>query len=348
MTPSSRGPRRDHVPGHRARSTGSSRTSSRLAIDYAGITMLICLGVGHVAHGLRPGRRHRAGRADARPMIEQLWSDLIEFTSQFIIPDWGALISLLPVFLAIPVVLFITWTIYSSATAGPTRRGKRRLPPVAAAGHPHARAVVRAVPRRRSACSSLVFGLVVGGIWLARRRRRPRPHAALLGPRGAARLRPHPGRRRPARRRRHARRARRHAARGRPHPAALVPPDPRRDRDDDPRGRAGRRRLAAARRLRRDRDHALGWLLDARKEYVAVEHADRTGHLDMGGSPAWPKATFAGLAVLVVVGASCSRAACCRTPRAATAAARQRPAPAGWRRRPPPPASRRRPCRPRT
>jgi plastocyanin len=46
----------------------------------------------------------------------------------------------------------------------------------------------------------------------------------------------------------------------------------------------------------------IGWLLDARKEYVAVERADHTGHLDMGGSPSWPKATFAGLAVLVAIG----------------------------------------------
>ena len=57
-------------------------------------------------------------------MIEQLWSDLIEFTSQFVIPDWGSLISLLPVFLTIPVFLYITWTIYKWATAGPTRSGK--------------------------------------------------------------------------------------------------------------------------------------------------------------------------------------------------------------------------------
>jgi plastocyanin len=46
----------------------------------------------------------------------------------------------------------------------------------------------------------------------------------------------------------------------------------------------------------------LGWLLDARREYVAVEQADTTGHLDLGGSPRWPKATFAALAVLVAVG----------------------------------------------
>ena len=33
----------------------------------------------------------------------------------------------------------------------------------------------------------------------------------------------------------------------------------------------------------------------ARREYAAVEAADRTGHLDLGGAPAWPKATFAAL-----------------------------------------------------
>ena len=46
----------------------------------------------------------------------------------------------------------------------------------------------------------------------------------------------------------------------------------------------------------------LGWLWDARKEYVATEEADRTGHLDGGRRPPWPKAAFAALAVLVVVG----------------------------------------------
>jgi plastocyanin len=43
----------------------------------------------------------------------------------------------------------------------------------------------------------------------------------------------------------------------------------------------------------------LGWLWDATREYRAVEAADRTGHLDLGGAPAWPRATFAAIAVLV-------------------------------------------------
>ena len=44
----------------------------------------------------------------------------------------------------------------------------------------------------------------------------------------------------------------------------------------------------------------LGWLRDSRREYVAAEAADRTGHLDLGGAPSWPKATFAALAIIVV------------------------------------------------
>ena len=125
-------------------------------------------------------------------MIEELWSDLIEFTSQFVIPDWGALIALLPVLLLIPVFLYITWTIYRLATAGPKRTRQAAPAPRRAGRHPHARSVVRAVRRRRSGVFLLVFGLVAGGIWLLVGGDRPGAHAPLLGPRGAPRLRPHP------------------------------------------------------------------------------------------------------------------------------------------------------------
>ena len=36
------------------------------------------------------------------------------------------------------------------------------------------------------------------------------------------------------------------------------------------------------------------------REYRATERADVTGHLDAGGNPPWPRATFAALAVIVV------------------------------------------------
>src|SRR5690242_10278446 len=98
-------------------------------------------------------------------MIEQLWSDLIEFTSQFVIPDWGSLIALLPIFLAIPVFLYITWMIYRWATAGPTRRGKRRMEPQPPPGihmpGPSFAPFLGAV-----GVLFLGIGIVEGGLWL--------------------------------------------------------------------------------------------------------------------------------------------------------------------------------------
>ena len=46
----------------------------------------------------------------------------------------------------------------------------------------------------------------------------------------------------------------------------------------------------------------LQWLRDARREYVEVEDADRTGHLESGPAPAWPTATFAVLAWVIAGG----------------------------------------------
>ena len=43
----------------------------------------------------------------------------------------------------------------------------------------------------------------------------------------------------------------------------------------------------------------IGWLRDSGREYAAVEAADRTGHLDLGGAPTWPVPVFAALAVII-------------------------------------------------
>jgi len=50
--------------------------------------------------------------------LESLWSGLIELTSRFVIPDWGGLINLLPIFLLIGVIgpivtlLVVLWIVY--------------------------------------------------------------------------------------------------------------------------------------------------------------------------------------------------------------------------------------------
>lgn len=66
-------------------------------------------------------------------MLEDLWNSLIQFSTVFITPDWGALIVLLPLILAVVVILYFAWTVFRFATAGPTSRGIRGLSPVAPA-----------------------------------------------------------------------------------------------------------------------------------------------------------------------------------------------------------------------
>jgi hypothetical protein len=66
-------------------------------------------------------------------MLEDLWNGLIQFSAVFITPDWGSLVVLLPLILAVVVVLYLAWTVFRFATAGPTSRGIRGLSPVAPA-----------------------------------------------------------------------------------------------------------------------------------------------------------------------------------------------------------------------
>jgi plastocyanin len=231
-------------------------------------------------------------------MIEELWSGLIGFSSQFVIPNWGGLIELLPVLLLIPVVLYISWTIYKFATAGPTRRGKHRLPPVAPEGI-HMPGPSFAPFLGAFGAAALVFGVVVGGIWLlvgfavlvvtllywGREALRDYDHIP-AGSGGAVTVGMLP------------------APAGTPPEGVHIPPP------------SFRPFLAALGMTVLVAGIViggwalflgfvvlvitlLGWLWDARHEYRAVEEADRTGHLDLGGAPSWPKATFAVIAVLV-------------------------------------------------
>src|SRR3970282_741134 len=47
----------------------------------------------------------------------------------------------------------------------------------------------------------------------------------------------------------------------------------------------------------------VGWLVDARAEFVKVEEADRTGHLENIPAPRWPKGLLQGAAVIFVLAA---------------------------------------------
>lgn len=245
-------------------------------------------------------------------MIEELWNGLIEFSEQFVIPDWGELVALIPLGLAALVVLFLAWTIWRFATAGPTRRGKRRLPPAAPAGI-HMPGPSFAPLLAAAGAFFLVFGVVAGGAWLwvggvilvitllywGREEMRDFDRGAVAGaPAAAAGTALIPAGPLPA-------------PRGTPPEGVHVPPPSFRPLLISIAATILVAGLVVGGWLAVVGFVAvvltgLGWLRDARREYVAAETADRTGHLDLGGPPAWPKATLAALALLVVVGAVAS------------------------------------------
>lgn len=67
-------------------------------------------------------------------MIEQIWDSILKFTAQLVIPDWGSLIVLLPVFMGFVALYFFGRILLAYATAGPRRRGGGRVKPVAPPG----------------------------------------------------------------------------------------------------------------------------------------------------------------------------------------------------------------------
>jgi len=234
-------------------------------------------------------------------MIQDLWTSLLAFSATFIVPDWGALVSLIPLGLAALVVLYLTWTVVRFATAGPTSRGVRRVPPIAPPDI-HMPGPSFAPFLAAFGMFMFLFGLFTGGPWMwigiavlvitllywgreALRDYDRTVHAdnapvtgALPAPTG-----------------------------GTPPEGVHIPPPSFR-----PLLIAVAVTLlvigmvfggwwlligvvAIAMTL-------LGWLRDSRREYAAVAAADQTGHHEQGGAPSWPKATFAVLALLVVGG----------------------------------------------
>ncbi|HEX8938720.1 MAG TPA: cupredoxin domain-containing protein [Candidatus Limnocylindrales bacterium] len=59
----------------------------------------------------------------------QLWDQVLHLLSFVVTPDWGSLIGVLPIGLALIVLAYLAWTVGRLFTAPPTRRGRRRLPP---------------------------------------------------------------------------------------------------------------------------------------------------------------------------------------------------------------------------
>jgi plastocyanin len=227
--------------------------------------------------------------------VQNAWNGLIGLTEKLVIPDWGSLIALIPVGLAAIVVLFSAWQVRLWATAGPTRRGIAPRPPQPPPGI-HAGGQSFAPVFTAIGAFLLFFGLIVRGVamWLG--------IAALVTTlvywlREAV----------------HDYEAHVEATRvpvptpGRASPPGLHVPVPSFQPIlvslaacvvffglvfGTPILLAGVILLIGA---------LVGWLRDARREYVATETADRTGHLETGPTPHFPTRSLSvGVAVVAV------------------------------------------------
>lgn len=67
-------------------------------------------------------------------MLEEIWNGILELMAQFVIPDWGALIALLPVFMFVLILMWLVLTFVRLFRAPKPRRGKQRVAPRAPAG----------------------------------------------------------------------------------------------------------------------------------------------------------------------------------------------------------------------
>jgi len=62
-------------------------------------------------------------------MLEDLWNGILKLTAQFVIPDWGALVALLPVLTAVFVALILVRIMIGLVRAPKPQRGKRPMAP---------------------------------------------------------------------------------------------------------------------------------------------------------------------------------------------------------------------------
>ena len=60
-------------------------------------------------------------------MLERIWTSLLELTSQFVTPDWGVLIGMLPVGIVVLVIVVLIATFGRLMKAPPARRGMQRI-----------------------------------------------------------------------------------------------------------------------------------------------------------------------------------------------------------------------------
>jgi len=227
-------------------------------------------------------------------LLQNIWNSILDFTKLLVIPDWGGLIALLPVFMGIILVVWFAYTVVRYLQIGPPRRRPGRIKPPPPSGvhmpGPSYAPIFAAVG------SFLLFlGLVFPGLILVlglaflvlallywgREGLREYDHLADEHPQLPA------------------------VATAGPPPGVHVP------------GPSFRPLLAALATFVLFAGLVfggwvlavgviftivtlLGWLSDARKEYRQVVKADTTGHLENIPAPGWPKVVLPVFGFLVI------------------------------------------------
>ncbi len=227
-------------------------------------------------------------------LLQDIWDGILNLTKLLVIPDWGALIALLPVFMGIAVIVFFIGRVIQYRRLGPRRRRPGRITPVSPPGV-HMPGPTLAPFFAAVGTFLLFLGLVFNGLILAlgviallltllywgREGLTDYDHVAGEHPELPAVV--HPG----------------------PPPGVHMP------------GPSFQPFLAAlgvavvfaglvfggwvlAVGVVFTIAGLLGWLNDARKEYRHIERADVTGHLENEPPPGWPRTLLTSFAVLFI------------------------------------------------
>ena len=229
-------------------------------------------------------------------MTEEIWNGFLEMTAKVILLDWGALIALLPILVFIPVVIILVWQMVRLRRAAPAERGFAAVTPRTPAGihmpGPSWSPIFAAIGSFLLLLG-LVFGgplLVVGAIAIALTLLMWGAEAIRIYDQEIASTTP-------------------------PLPAVVHPGPPPGVHMPGPSYRPFLGAVGAFLLLLGLVFGGLllivgvvalvvtlvGWLVDARKEYVKTVEADRTGHLENIPAPETPSVMLWGLAIMVVV-----------------------------------------------
>ena len=227
-------------------------------------------------------------------LLQGIWNGILDFTKLLVIPDWGSLIALLPVFMGAVVIVWFVGRLVQYRRLGPRRRRPGRIKPVSPAGI-HMPGPTFAPVFAAVGAFLLFLGLVFGGLVLIL------GIVALLltllywGREGLVDY--------------------DHVAGDHPQLPAVIPAGP--PPGVHMPGPSFRPILASlgvfvlfaglvfggwvlAVGVIFTIASLLGWLNDARKEYRQVVRADTTGHLENEPAPGWPKTLLTVFGLLVI------------------------------------------------